>query len=61
MAVGVGSILGSGRFNQEQSSVGLKVAPRIIDGWQASPTQACRILCISHSTYRRVSQDCGAG
>lgn len=61
MAVGVGSIMGSGRFNQEQSSVGLKVALRIIAGWQASPAQACRILRISHSTYRRASRDCGAG
>ncbi len=57
----VDGIMGGGRFNQEQSSVGLKVALRIIAGWQASPTQACRILRISHSTYRRASQDCGAG
>lgn len=53
--------MGSRRLTQEQSSVGLKVALCIIAGWQASPAQACRILRISHSTYRRASQGCGAG
>ncbi|MGE8436136.1 MAG: antitoxin Xre-like helix-turn-helix domain-containing protein [Pseudomonas palmensis] len=43
----------SERLTQEQSSTGLKVALRIINAWQATPAQACSILRISSSTYRR--------
>lgn len=48
-------------FSKERSSIGLKVALRIINAWQATPQQACRILRISRSTYRRVSQGRTAG
>ncbi|WP_087501086.1 antitoxin Xre-like helix-turn-helix domain-containing protein [Pseudomonas sp. SID14000] len=51
----------SKQFSKEQCSVGLKVALRIIDKWQASPRQACRILRISQSTFRRVNQGRNAG
>ncbi|RMM41777.1 hypothetical protein ALQ78_00457 [Pseudomonas syringae pv. aptata] len=40
---------------------GLKVALRIIRAWQATPAQACSILRISASTFRRVSQGVDAG
>lgn len=50
-----------GRLTQEQSSIGLKVAVRIIKAWRATPGQACKILRISPSTYRRASQDRNAG
>lgn len=43
----------SERFTQEQSSIGLKVALRILNTWQATPVQACSILRISSATYRR--------
>jgi len=33
------------------STVGLKVALRIIDSWNASPSQACQILRISPAAY----------
>ncbi|PKI22279.1 antitoxin Xre-like helix-turn-helix domain-containing protein [Pseudomonas monteilii] len=49
------------RLTQEQSAIGLRVALQIIGGWQASVSQACKILRISRSTYRRVSQGSGAG
>lgn len=45
----------------EQSSVGLKVALRIITAWQATPRQACSILRISHSTFRRAARGVGCG
>lgn len=54
-------MMSSQRLTSEQSSTGLKVALRIIKGWQASPGQACRILRISASTYRRASMGSGAG
>lgn len=41
------------QLTEEQASVGLKAAVRIIRGWQASPAQACKILRISRSTLRR--------
>ena len=45
----------------EQCSVGLKVALRIIKSWRATPGQACRIMRISPSTFRRAAQgrECG--
>lgn len=49
------------RLTQEHSSLGLKVALRIIRAWQASPDQACKILRISPSTYRRASQVSSVG
>ncbi|MFJ4257481.1 antitoxin Xre-like helix-turn-helix domain-containing protein [Pseudomonas monteilii] len=49
------------RLSPRQSSVGLSVALRIIAGWQASPTQACKILRISTSTYRRFVQGHNVG
>jgi len=45
----------------KRSSTALKVALRIISAWQATPHQACKILRISPSTYRRVVQGHGAG
>ncbi|WP_259140401.1 antitoxin Xre-like helix-turn-helix domain-containing protein [Pseudomonas putida] len=49
------------QFSKEQCSVGLRVALRIIQKWQASPRQACRILRISQSTLRRVNQGRNVG
>lgn len=49
------------RLTEEQSSTCLKVALRIIGGWEATPGQACKILRISPSTYRRASKGCSAG
>lgn len=49
------------RLTQVQSAIGLRVALRIIEGWQASVAQACKILRISRSTYRRASQGSEAG
>ena len=45
------------QLTQEQATVGLKTAVRIIRGWQASPGQACKILRISRSTLRRAEED----
>lgn len=45
----------------EQCVVGLKVALRIIDGWQATPGQACSILRISPSMLRRAAKGDGCG
>lgn len=42
-----------GQLNRLQAAVGLRAALRIIRGWQATPGQACKILRISASTYRR--------
>lgn len=47
-------------LTQEQATVGLKAALRIISAWQATPDQACKILRISPSTLRRASADPGA-
>lgn len=58
---GVSSIMANQRLTQEQSVMGLRTALRIIGGWQASVAQACKILRISRSTYRRVCQGSGAG
>ncbi|RMR22899.1 hypothetical protein ALP90_02036 [Pseudomonas amygdali pv. ulmi] len=49
------------RISEEQSSTGLKVAIRIINAWRATPRQACKILRISPSTYRRISRGMNAG
>lgn len=51
----------SKKFSKEQCLVGLRVALRIIEKWQASPQQACRILRISQSTFRRVKKGRDAG
>ncbi|ELP97470.1 hypothetical protein L6227_22580 [Pseudomonas syringae pv. syringae] len=51
----------SKRLSEQQSITGLKVALRIICAWQATPAQACSILRISASTFRRVSQGADAG
>ncbi|MCY4123727.1 MULTISPECIES: antitoxin Xre-like helix-turn-helix domain-containing protein [Pseudomonas] len=50
-------MVSSMRLSPEQSSVGLRVALRIISAWEATPAQACKILRISLSTYRRVIAD----
>lgn len=49
------------RLSQQQCTTGLRVALRIISAWQATPVQACNILRISASTFRRVSQGVDAG
>lgn len=51
----------SKRLSEQQSTTGLKVALRIIHAWQATPAQACRILRISPSTFRRASKGARAG
>lgn len=58
---GVSSMMANQRLTQEQSAIGLRTALRIIGGWQTSVAQACKILRISRSTYRRVAQGRGAG
>lgn len=44
-------------FTRTQCVTGLRAALRILDKWQASSEQACRILRISRSTYTRARQD----
>lgn len=51
----------SKRLSEQQSMTGLRVALRIICSWRATPAQACSILRISPSTFRRVSQGIEAG
>ncbi|WP_297833611.1 antitoxin Xre-like helix-turn-helix domain-containing protein [Pseudomonas sp.] len=43
-------------FTKEQCVTGLRVAVEILEKWQASSDQACRILRISRSTYTRAKQ-----
>jgi hypothetical protein len=43
-------------FSKEQCVSGLRAALRILDKWDASSEQACRILRISRSTYTRAKQ-----
>lgn len=43
-------------FTKDQCVAGLRAALRILDKWQASSEQACRILRISRSTYTRARQ-----
>lgn len=40
-------------LSQRKAAVGLKVALRILHGWQATTAQICSILRISYATYRR--------
>lgn len=54
-------MLSNQRLSAEQCSVGLRVALRIIDAWQATPRQACKILRISPSTFRRAMREGGCG
>lgn len=49
------------RLSEQQATTGLKVAIRIIDGWEATQIQACRILRISPATYRRATRGFAAG
>lgn len=44
-------------FTRDQCVAGLRTALRILDKWNASGEQACRILRISRSTYTRGRQD----
>ncbi|WP_243055104.1 antitoxin Xre-like helix-turn-helix domain-containing protein [Pseudomonas sp. BP01] len=50
-----------GPLTQNQSSIGLKVALRIVSTWRATPGQACKILRISPSTFRRASREATCG
>ena len=43
-------------FSREHCVAGLRAALNILDKWQASSEQACRILRISRSTYTRARQ-----
>lgn len=43
-------------FSKSQGTVGLRTALNILDRWQASSEQSCRILRISRSTYARALQ-----
>ncbi|WP_027590314.1 antitoxin Xre-like helix-turn-helix domain-containing protein [Pseudomonas sp. RL] len=43
-------------LSKEQGVTGLRAALNILDKWQASSEQACRILRISRSTYTRARQ-----
>ncbi|WP_426810442.1 hypothetical protein ABOC32_06305 [Pseudomonas sp. WOUb67] len=49
------------RLTSLQCTVGLRAALRIIEGWKATPSQACRILRISLSTFRRAVRGSGCG
>ncbi|MXS18407.1 antitoxin Xre-like helix-turn-helix domain-containing protein [Pseudomonas oryzihabitans] len=44
------------QFSKSQSTAGLRAALNILDRWQASSEQSCRILRISRSTYSRALQ-----
>lgn len=44
------------QFSKSQSTAGLRAALNILDRWQASSEQSCRILRISRSTYTRALQ-----
>ncbi|MBA1202725.1 hypothetical protein G7009_13340 [Pseudomonas capeferrum] len=44
-------------FTKSHCVAGLRAALRILDKWQATSDQACRILRISRSTYTRARQD----
>jgi hypothetical protein len=44
-------------FTRDQCVAGLRTALHILDKWNASGEQACRILRISRSTYTRGRQD----
>jgi mannose/fructose/N-acetylgalactosamine-specific phosphotransferase system component IID len=43
-------------FTKEQCATGLRAAVAILEKWQASIDQACRILRISRSTHVRADQ-----
>lgn len=43
-------------FTRDQCAVGLQAAVTLLDKWQASGDQACRILRISRSTQARARQ-----
>ncbi|ARU88831.1 antitoxin Xre-like helix-turn-helix domain-containing protein [Pseudomonas sp. M30-35] len=43
-------------FSKSQCVVGLRAALNILDKWQATADQACRVLRISRSTYTRAKQ-----
>ncbi|HTO20533.1 MAG TPA: antitoxin Xre-like helix-turn-helix domain-containing protein [Pseudomonas sp.] len=43
-------------LSKDQGVTGLRAALNILDKWQASSEQACRILRISRSTYTRARQ-----
>jgi hypothetical protein len=43
-------------FTKDQCVTGLRAAVGILEKWQASGDQACRILRISRSTYSRAKQ-----
>lgn len=40
-------------FTKDQCATGLRAAVTVLDKWQATTEQACRILRISRSTYAR--------
>ena len=40
-------------FSKDQCTTGLRAAVNILDKWQATTEQACRILRISRSTHAR--------
>ncbi|AYG47258.1 hypothetical protein DV532_24375 [Pseudomonas sp. Leaf58] len=48
-------------LSRDQAAVALKVAVRILQGWRATSSQACSILRISATTYRRVTKAPGSG
>ncbi|MBC3301737.1 hypothetical protein H0Z09_11430 [Pseudomonas sp. SWRI18] len=43
-------------FTKEQCVTGLRAAVGILEKWQASSDQACRVLRISRSTFTRAKQ-----
>ena len=47
------STLQAPAFSKDQCTTGLRAAVNILDRWQASTEQACRILRISRSTHAR--------
>lgn len=50
-------VLQTQSLTKSQCVAGLRAALKILDKWQASSDQACKILRISRSTYTRARQD----
>ena len=48
--------IATAEFSKSRGTAGLRAALNILDRWQASSEQSCRILRISRSTYTRALQ-----
>lgn len=50
------AVIQTQEFSKSQCVAGLRAALNILDKWQATAEQACRVLRISRSTYTRAKQ-----